>query len=72
MEDALQAIVDGNKGEVEIDPVAAERILSSDQLFQSLVVQRSRAYVRQSLANQGGRDLWLSQIAKPPRWPTTR
>jgi superfamily II DNA or RNA helicase len=64
MEDALQAIVDGNKGNVEIDPVAAERILAGDQLFQSLVVQRSRAYVRQSLINQGGRD-----VAFPERRP---
>ena len=55
MEDALQALVDGNKTEVEIDPVAAEKILSNDELFQALVVQRSRAYVRQSLENQGGR-----------------
>ncbi len=55
MEDTLQSMVDGNKSEVEVDVVAAEKILSSDELFQALVVQRSRAYVRQSLANQGGR-----------------
>lgn len=57
MEEALQAILDGNKGDVEIDSVAAERVLSGDELFQAVVVQRSRAYVRQSLANQGGRDV---------------
>lgn len=57
MEDALQALVDGKKGDVEIDSITAEQVLSNDELFQALVVQRSRAYVRQSLANQGGRDV---------------
>lgn len=66
MEDALQAIVDGSKSDVEIDPIAAERVLAGDQLFQSLVVQRSRAYVRQSLANQGGRDVAFPD-RKPPQ-----
>lgn len=65
MEDALQAIVDGNNGHVEIDAVAAERVLSKDELFQALVVQRSRAYVRQSLANQGGRDVVFPQRKDP-------
>jgi superfamily II DNA or RNA helicase len=66
MEDALQSIVDGNKGDVEIDPVVAERILSGDDLFQALVVQRSRAYVRQSLMNQGGREVAFPD-RKPPK-----
>ncbi len=57
MEDALQSLVDGKKGIVEIDSITAEQVLSNDALFQTLVVQRSRAYVRQSLANQGGRDV---------------
>ena len=71
MEDALQSIVDGNKGDVEIDPVAAEHILSGDELFQTLVVQRSRAYVRQSLINQGGRDVAFPQ-RRTLRSPFTR
>lgn len=65
MEEALQAIVDGNKGDVELDPVAAERILAGDELFRTLVVQRSRAYVRQSLVNQGGREVAFPQRQDP-------
>ena len=54
MEDALNAVV-GSKdaSSIEIDRIAADEILSKDDLFQALVVQRSRAYVRRSLAQQG-------------------
>lgn len=64
MEDALEAVINGNHGTPDIDPVAAERILANDDLFRALVVQRSRAYVRQSLTNQGGRE-----VAFPDRRP---
>lgn len=64
MEDALEAVINGNHGTPDIDPAAAERILANDDLFRALVVQRSRAYVRQSLTNQGGRD-----VAFPDRRP---
>lgn len=57
MEDALQTVIDSGDEAVEIDSVTAEKVLSNDELFQALVVQRSRAYVRQSLANQVGRDV---------------
>ncbi len=65
MEDALQSLVDGKKGDVEIDPVKAEELLSNDALFQSLVVQRSRAYVRQSLTNESGHDVTFPQRKDP-------
>jgi superfamily II DNA or RNA helicase len=51
MEKALQAVV-GNTQDVEIDPLKAEEILADDDLFQALVVQRSRAFVRRSLAQE--------------------
>lgn len=57
MEDALEAVTTQGREAVEIDSVTAEQVLSNDELFQALVVQRSRAYVRQSLANQGGREV---------------
>jgi superfamily II DNA or RNA helicase len=63
MEDALEALIDG-KSAIELDTSTAEQVLSSDELFQALVVQRSRAYVRKSLANQGGR-----AVAFPDRQP---
>lgn len=65
MEDALSSLVDGNRSDVELDPVAAEQILSGDELFRALVVQRSRAYVRQSLINEGGRDVAFPQRNDP-------
>ncbi len=39
---------------VGTDQVEAERVLSGDNLFRSLVVQRSRAYVKQSQLQHGG------------------
>lgn len=65
MEDALQTLTAGAANDVEIDPVSAERILSGDELFQAIVVQRSRAYVRQSLKNEGGRDVTFPDRKDP-------
>src|SRR5262249_26565501 len=39
---------------VQTDLFEAEQVLSGDALFQALVVQRSRAYVRESQLQQGG------------------
>jgi hypothetical protein len=41
-------------GHIELDTRAAEEILSKDDLFQALVVQRSRTYVKRSLRQHGG------------------
>ncbi|HNT26154.1 MAG TPA: helicase-related protein [Anaerolineales bacterium] len=55
MEDALNLLTGkAVSSEVLLDPVAAEEILSKDDLFQALVVQRSRAYVKESLKQEGG------------------
>lgn len=53
MENALDAVAGGD-GHVELDSQAAEEILSKDDLFQELVVQRSRSYVKQSVKQHGG------------------
>jgi len=56
MEKALNSLVDdGGESSIEIDRIAAEDILSKDDLYKALVVQRSRSYVRRSLEQQGGR-----------------
>jgi superfamily II DNA or RNA helicase len=56
MEEALNALVGGYSTDgVMADPLKAEEILGKDDLFQALVVQRSRAYVKRSLAQEGGK-----------------
>ena len=63
MEGALDVLVSGDgAGHVELDARAAEEILSEDDLFQELVVQRSRAYVKRSLKQHGGQ-----RVAFPKR-----
>jgi len=66
MEKALEVLVSRHiVSDVELDPVTAAQILAKDDLFQALVVQRSRAYVRRSLQNQGGRDVTFPQRKDP-------
>ncbi|HDQ74207.1 MAG TPA: helicase [Chloroflexi bacterium] len=62
MEGAIDALLDGGDGHVDIDAQAAEEILAKDDLFQALVVQRSRSYVKQSLKQHGGQ-----RVAFPKR-----
>jgi len=53
MEKELSRIVlAGEASEIETNQVEAEQVLASDELFNQLVVQRSRAYVKQSQAQQ--------------------
>ncbi|MFC2023425.1 helicase-related protein [Chloroflexota bacterium] len=63
MEDAVEAILGGGD-QVELDAHAAQEILSRDDLFRALVVQRSRSYVKRSLTQEGGR-----RVAFPKREP---
>jgi len=75
MEKAVEALVGGNenlKGNVsepqaiaEIDSATAEEILAQDDLFQALVVQRSRSYVRSSLSQQNSRDVTFPDRQPP-------
>ncbi len=52
--DLLQATTPHGADSVETDLFEAEQVLAGDALFQALVVQRSRAYVRESQLQQGG------------------
>jgi len=54
MEDALEAITGSS---IEVDAVTAEEVLSKDTLFRELVIQRSRAYVKRSLAQSSTRQV---------------
>ena len=63
LENALDKLVGGNGADdIELDHMAADEILSKDNFFQALVVQRSRAYVRRSLIQEGG-----NQVSFPER-----
>lgn len=53
MERRLRETLAGSEGDEELDLGLAEQALADDQLFQALVVQRSRAYVRESQKLQG-------------------
>lgn len=69
MENALEKLIGEKKrgGEVsDIDMIEAEEVLSQDTLFRELVVQRSRAYVKQSMLNDGNSEI-LFPIRKAPQ-----
>ncbi len=53
-------------GEVSIDENEAREILSGDDLFNAIVVQRSRSYVKESQGKTGG-DKVLFPEREPPR-----
>lgn len=53
LEKAVRA-VPANGDEIETNQVEAEQILGEDALFRALVVQRSRAYVKKTAAQEGG------------------
>jgi len=53
MEDALNTLTGKVNCDEILDPIEAEEILAKDDLFQALVVQRSRAYVKASLKQEG-------------------
>ncbi|MBN1901393.1 helicase [Candidatus Sumerlaeota bacterium] len=49
----------------EIDILEAEKILSQDDLFQALVVQRSRAYVKESMKQEGDETILFPNPREP-------
>lgn len=51
---------------VDINQVVAERVLFDDDLFRSLVVQRSRAYVRKSVEQEGDGEV-LFPVREDPK-----
>jgi superfamily II DNA or RNA helicase len=59
MKNALKAVMHASMGNSNInieniDLIDAQQVLSKDELFKNLVVQRSRSYVKKSLAEKGG------------------
>jgi len=50
----MMGLTESTHDAVQTDMFEAEKMLSGDQLFRALVVQRSRAYVRESQKMQGG------------------
>lgn len=57
MEAAIDALLGDNGATAELDTITANEILSRDDLFQELVVQRSRAYVKRSLEQDNAHDV---------------
>jgi superfamily II DNA or RNA helicase len=64
MERALEAVVGKNGDGIIINQAEAEEVLRNDDLFRSLVVQRSRAYVKASQLQHGA-----TQVIFPTREP---
>ncbi len=68
MEDALDSLSGRKSGsDVLLDPGEAEEVLSKDDLFQALVVQRSRSYVKTSLKREGNGNAVLFPTRKDPQ-----
>jgi len=62
----LQIVSNKGLGElVDCNQVEVEPLLFEDKLFRGLVVQRSRAYVRASQEQNGGRDVIFPEKAAP-------
>jgi len=68
LEKQLRSIVAGEAyGELFADTTAeADQLLFDDKLFRELVVQRSRAYVKKSQEQHGGRDVLFPE-KEPPK-----
>lgn len=68
LERSLDRVADGGE-DVQTDMLEAELVLGTDALFQSLVVQRSRAYVRRSLEAAGENDILFPKPREPKVQP---
>ncbi|MBM4457935.1 MAG: helicase [Chloroflexi bacterium] len=66
MENALKKLVGEQAAGVDISAADAERILSRDDLFRALVVQRSRVYAKESQRRTGGTRV-IFPTREPPR-----
>lgn len=69
LENAVEQAVGEGRDAVEITADEAEQVLTQDSLFQALVVQRSRAYARQSAEERGGVPVIFPE-RKPPQVAT--
>lgn len=68
LERSLERTADGD-GDVQTDMLEADLVLGTDALFKSLVVQRSRAYVRRSLEAAGETDILFPKPREPKVQP---
>ncbi|MGH9800892.1 MAG: DEAD/DEAH box helicase family protein, partial [Blastocatellia bacterium] len=72
MEKSLEKAVHAtpqNGDEIETNQVEAEQILGEDDLFRTLVVQRSRAYVKKSAAQEGSGEIVFPKPRAPQVQP---
>lgn len=68
MEKSLERAVHAspiNGGEIETNQIEAGQILGEDDLFRTLVVQRSRAYVKKSAAQEGSGEVLFPKPRAP-------
>lgn len=68
LERSLDRVAEGGD-DIQTDALEAELVLGTDALFQSLVVQRSRAYVRRSLEAAGDNDILFPKPREPQVQP---
>ncbi|MGE0883665.1 MAG: helicase-related protein [Blastocatellales bacterium] len=64
LEKAVRAVPD-NGDQIETNLVEAEQILAEDDLFRTLVVQHSRAYVKKSAAQEGSGEILFPKPREP-------
>ncbi len=66
LEKAIENRIAGDDGEkVDINYAEAGDVLSADTLFDALVVQRSRSYVKESVSRESGNDIMFPDPRKP-------
>ena len=68
MEKALEHAIDSSKSDGEVldtNLAEAEQVLNQDDLFKSLVIQRSRAYVKESLGLDDGDEVLFPTRSAP-------
>lgn len=65
LEKALERLTGRNVSESELSLAEAEQVLANDRLATELVIQRSRAYVRQSQMQQGQTQVTFPQRHSP-------
>src|SRR5680860_1157934 len=72
MEKSLESSLNrlsGNAEDIQTDLLEADLVLGTDALFHALVVQRSRAYIRKSLATGGNEEILFPKPREPKVQP---
>lgn len=68
LERSLDRVNEGGE-DIQTDLLESELVLGTDALFQNLVVQRSRAYVRKSLETEGSNQILFPKPREPKVQP---